>query len=85
VFAATAHKVKNDWKDHGWWIMAKEAEMPMLWITSHVVVEGQHWSALGKVFEQIHSITPSRTDSQIFSVIYSVILSEIKYFVVVPY
>jgi hypothetical protein len=38
-----ALKVTNDWKDHGWWIMAKEAEMPMLWITSHAVVEGRHW------------------------------------------
>jgi hypothetical protein len=38
-----AYKVTNDWKDHGWWIIAKEAEIPMLWITSHVVVEGRHW------------------------------------------
>jgi hypothetical protein len=36
-------KVRNDWKDHGWWIMAEEAEMPVLWITSHAVVEGRHW------------------------------------------
>jgi hypothetical protein len=36
-------KVTNDWNDHGWWIMAEEAEMPMLWITSHAVVEGRHW------------------------------------------
>ena len=33
----------NNWKDHGWWIMAEEAKMPMLWITSHDVVEGRHW------------------------------------------
>jgi hypothetical protein len=43
VFAALVLKVTNDSKDHGWWIMAEEAEMPMLWITSHAVVEGQHW------------------------------------------
>jgi hypothetical protein len=61
--------------------MAEEAEMLMLWITSHAVVEGRHWSALGKVFKQIRSITPLGTDSQIFSVI----LYEIKYFVVVSY
>jgi hypothetical protein len=85
VFAAMAHKVINDWKDHWWWIMAEEVEMPILWITSHAVVEGQHWLALGKVFGQFRSIIPSRTDSQIFSVIYNVILYEIKYFVVVPY
>jgi hypothetical protein len=42
VFAAMALKVTNDWKDHEWWIMAKEAEMPMLWITSHAVVEGRN-------------------------------------------
>jgi hypothetical protein len=38
-----ALKVTNDWDDHGWWIMAEEAEMPMLWITSRAVVEGRHW------------------------------------------
>jgi hypothetical protein len=85
VFAAMAHKGTNDWKDHGWWIMAEEAEMSMLWITSHAVVEGRQWSALGKVFGQILSITSSGIDSQIFSVIYNVILYKIKYFVVVPY
>jgi hypothetical protein len=36
--------VTNDWKDHMWWIMAEAAQMPMLWITTYVVVEGQHWS-----------------------------------------
>jgi hypothetical protein len=35
-----ALKVTNDWNDHGWWIIAEEAEMLMLWITSHVV---RHW------------------------------------------
>jgi hypothetical protein len=25
--------------------MAREAKMPMLWITGHVVVEGRHWLA----------------------------------------
>jgi hypothetical protein len=68
VFAAMAQNVTNDWKDHRWWNMAKEVEIPMLWITSHVVVEGRHWSALGKVFGEILSITPSGTDSQIFTV-----------------
>jgi hypothetical protein len=38
-----ALKVTNHWKDHGCWIMAEEAEMPMLWITSHAFVKGQHW------------------------------------------
>jgi hypothetical protein len=68
VFAAMAQKVTNDWKDHGRWIMAEAAQMPMLWITTYAVVEGQHWSALGKVFGQILSITPLGTDSLIFTV-----------------
>jgi hypothetical protein len=38
-----ALKVTSDWNDHKWWIMAEEAEMPMLQITSHAVVEGRHW------------------------------------------
>ena len=67
VFAAMAPKVRNDWKDHGWWIVAEEAEMPMLRITMHTIVEGRHWSALGKVFEQILMITPLESDSLIFS------------------
>jgi hypothetical protein len=68
VFAAMAPKVTNNWKDHGWWIVAEEAEMPMLWITMHAIVEGRHWSALGKVFGQILMITPSGSDSLIFGV-----------------
>jgi hypothetical protein len=43
VFVAMALKVTNDSHDLGWWIMVEEVEMPMLWITSHAVVEGQHW------------------------------------------
>jgi hypothetical protein len=62
VFAAMAHKETNNWKDHRWWIMAEEAKMPMLWITSHAVVEGRDWLALGKVFWQILNIIPSGTD-----------------------
>jgi hypothetical protein len=68
VFAAMVQKLTNDWKDHGWWIMAEAAQMPMLCISTYVVVEGRHWSALRKVFRQILSITPSRTDSLIFIV-----------------
>jgi hypothetical protein len=68
VFAAMALKVTNDWKDHEWWIVAEEAEMPMLWITMHAIVEGRHWLALGKVFEQILMITPSGSNSLIFNV-----------------
>jgi hypothetical protein len=68
MFAAMAQKVTNDWKDHGWWIMAEAAQTLMLWITTYAVVEGRHWSAVGKVFEQILSITPSGTESLIFTV-----------------
>jgi hypothetical protein len=48
-----ATNAKEEWKDHGWWIMAEEAEKPMLWITNHAVLEGRHWSALEKEFGQI--------------------------------
>jgi hypothetical protein len=68
VFAAMVPKVTNDWKDHRWWIVAEEAKMPMLWITMHGIVEGRHWSALGKVFGQILMITSSGSNSLIFSV-----------------
>ena len=31
----------------------------MLWITSYIVVEGRHWSAVGKSFGEISTISPS--------------------------
>jgi hypothetical protein len=34
--------MKEECKDHRWWIMAEKAEKPMLWITDHVVLEGWH-------------------------------------------
>jgi hypothetical protein len=68
MFAAMASKMTNNWKDHGWRIVAEGVEMPMLWITMHAIVEGRHWLALGKVFEQILMITPSGSNSLIFSV-----------------
>jgi hypothetical protein len=46
----------------------RSGSTPMLWITTYAVVEGRHWSALGKVFGQILSITPSGIDSLIFTV-----------------
>jgi hypothetical protein len=48
-----ATNAKEEWKDHEWWIMAEEAEKPMLWITDHAMLEGRHWSVLGKEFEEI--------------------------------
>jgi hypothetical protein len=47
--------------------MAEAAQTPMLWITTYVVVEGRHWSAVGKVFGQILSSIPSRIESLIFT------------------
>jgi hypothetical protein len=61
-----ATNAKEEWKDHGWWIMAEKVEKPMLWITDHAVLEGRHWSVLGKEFGQILQITISRTDFLIF-------------------
>jgi hypothetical protein len=48
--------------------MAEVAHMPMLWITTYAMVEGRHWLAMEKVFGQILSITPSGTESLIFTV-----------------
>jgi hypothetical protein len=48
-----ATNAKEEWKDHRGWIMAEEAEKPMLWITDHAVLEGRYWSALGKEFGEI--------------------------------
>jgi hypothetical protein len=69
IFCICNNGIQSDKRLEGsrWWIMAEEAEMPMLWITSHAAVEGRHWSALAKVFGQILSITPSGTDSHILS------------------
>jgi hypothetical protein len=68
VFAAMATNGKEEWKDHGCWIMAEEAEKPMLWITDHAVLEGRQWSALGKEFGEILEITTSKSDFLIFHV-----------------
>jgi hypothetical protein len=68
VFAAMATNTKEEWKDHRWWIMAKEAEKPMLWITDHAVLEGRHWSTLGKEFGEILQITTLGSDFLIFHV-----------------
>jgi hypothetical protein len=37
-----AFNAKEEWKDNGWWIMAEEAEKPMLWIIDHAVLEGRY-------------------------------------------
>jgi hypothetical protein len=63
-----ATNAKEECKDHGWWIMAEEAEKPMLWITDHAVLEVRHWSALGKEFGEILHITTSGSDILIFHV-----------------
>ena len=63
-----ATNMKEESKDHGWWIKVEEAEKPMLWITDHVVIEGRHWSALGKEFGEILQITTLGSDFLIFHV-----------------
>jgi hypothetical protein len=35
---------------------------PVLWITSYTVVEGRYWSAAGKSFGEILTISPSGSD-----------------------
>ena len=59
AFAGMALKVGNEWKEHGWWIQVDATQKPMLWITSYMVVEGRHWSIVGKSFGEISSISPS--------------------------
>ena len=59
VFAGMALKVGNEWKEHGWWIHVDTTQKPMLWITSYTMVEGRHWSAMGKSFGEILTISPS--------------------------
>jgi hypothetical protein len=57
-----ALKVGNEWKEHGWWIKVDATQKPVLWITSYTVVEGRYWSAVGKSFGEISTISPSRSD-----------------------
>src|SRR5450759_441668 len=59
AFADMALKIGNEWKEHGWWIQVDASQKPMLWITSYMVVEGRHWSAVGKSFGEISAISPS--------------------------
>ena len=59
AFADMALKVGNEWKKHGWWIQVDATQKPVLWITSYTVVEGRHWSTVGKSFGEISTISPS--------------------------
>ena len=59
AFVGMALKVGNEWKEHGWWIQVDATQKPVLWIMSYMVVEGRHWSAVGKSFGEILTISPS--------------------------
>jgi hypothetical protein len=50
LFVVMAPKVGNEWKDHGRWIKVDDSQKALLWITSHPVLEGRHWSVVGKAF-----------------------------------
>jgi hypothetical protein len=63
-----ALKVGNEWKEHGWWIKVDTTQKPVLWITSYTVVEGRYWSAVGKSFGEISTISPSGSDDVLFTV-----------------
>jgi hypothetical protein len=54
-----ALKVGNEWEEHGWWIKVDATQKHVLWITSYTVVEGRYWSAMGKSFGEISTISPS--------------------------
>jgi hypothetical protein len=57
-----APKAGNEWKDHGWWIKVDDSQKALLWITSHLVLDGRHWSVVGKAFGQITAISPLGSD-----------------------
>jgi hypothetical protein len=63
-----ALKVGNEWKEHGWWIKVDATQKPMLWIMSYMVVEGRYWSAVGKSFGEISTISPSGSDDVLVTV-----------------
>jgi hypothetical protein len=62
-----ALKVENERKEHGWWIKVDATQKPLLWITSYTVVEG-YWSAMGKSFGEISTISPSGSDDVLVTV-----------------
>ena len=63
AFVGMALKVGNEFqKEHGWWIKVDATQKHVLWITSYTVVEGRYWSAVGKSFREISTISPSGFD-----------------------
>jgi hypothetical protein len=68
AFAGMALKVRNEWKEHGWWIKVDATQKPVLWITSYTVVEGRYWSAVEKSFGEISTISPSGSDDVLVTV-----------------
>jgi hypothetical protein len=68
AFAGMALKVRNEWKEHGWWIKVDATQKPVLWITSYTVVEGRYWSTVEKSFGEISTISPSRSDDVLVTV-----------------
>jgi hypothetical protein len=62
AFVGMALKVGNEWKEHDWWIKVDATQKPVLWITSYTVVEGRYWSAVGKSFGEISTISPLGSD-----------------------
>jgi hypothetical protein len=63
-----ALKVGNEWKEHSWWIKVDATQKPVLWIMSYTVVEGRYWSAMGKSFGEISTISPSGFDDVLVTV-----------------
>jgi hypothetical protein len=68
ALAGMALKVGNEWKEHGWWIKVNATQKPVLWITSYMVVEGRYWSAVGKSFGEISTISPLGSDDVLVTV-----------------
>ena len=57
-----APKTFNEWIEHGWWLVATDANAPILWITKRPMQEGQYWGAFGHEFGKMQSITTAPQD-----------------------
>ena len=68
AFAGMALKVGNEWKEYGWWIQVNATQKLVLWITSYTVMEGRHWSVVGKSFGETLTISPSGSTNVLVTV-----------------
>jgi len=63
-----ATKTFNNWKEHGWWIVATNTETPMLWLIERVLQDGQFWATFGHEHGKLHSVTTTPQDIIFFTI-----------------